>query len=238
MQNNELKKMCYRHIRQIIILFAVINPLFLFCWVIISNFASWSIFLAVFILFVQAVSSLYACLNMKDVHNWLYYETYIWFQFSLIFLLLGFSGFVSKIPQWYVGYLFILFYVVSYLPWYKFLKKVWYSTYDANIKSGKFDLTRGYYSIIHQPAVYKFKNKVVNEWLGVMVANSAIIIGISAYYGIMVNRRANNPEYVLGVGAIVAAFLIAFVVTEKYINLKWVIKWEKENHKKMQTAYL
>jgi len=238
MQNNDLKTLCNRRIRQIIILFAVINPLFLFCCILINNFAIWSIFLTTLILIVQAVLSIYICFNMKDVHNWLYYETYVWFQFSLIFLLLGFSGFVSKIPIWYVRYLFVILYAVSYFPWYKFLKRVWHDTYDANIKSGKFDLTGGRYSIIHQPAVYKFKNKVVNEWLGVMVANSTIVIGISAYYGIMTSRRANNPEYILGVGSMVAAFLIAFVVTEKYINLKWVLKWEKENHKKMQTAYL
>lgn len=222
----------------IIILFAILNPIFLFNWLMLNNFNKWAIRFATILLFIQFLLSIYCYFRAKYAHNWLFYEVYTWFNFSFVFLLLGFSGCVSKMPFPYAIYLYIFLYVALHFLWYRPLKKVWDSTIDDNIKSGKFDVTEGNYSIIHRPAVYRFKKEAINKWQAIIVANSSIIIGAAAFYGIMASKRSKNPASAIGIAAVVVSLALTFAVTYAFINLKWVLKWEKENKRKMKTTYL
>ena len=50
----------------------------------------------------------------------------------------------------------------------------------------------------------------------------------------MASKRSKNPASTIGIAAVIASLVLTFVVTYAFINLKWVLKWEKENKRKQK----
>lgn len=236
--DTELTKSSYGIVWQRIIMFAILNPLLLLCWFGNTDSNRTVGFIALGLVLIQLLVSIYGIMNVRLIGRWLASELYLWVVFSMAMFLAGYSGFVTVSTVTPLQVLYPILFLGCFVGWYKAFKPFWDATLDDNIKSGKIDTVNGSYSIVHQQAQYKFKNPALNKWLGIMSANSAVIIVASAFYGVMVSRQLRQNDIVMWSIVIGTACLVTIMVSMLWINLEWIMRWERAEGRRMKTKYV
>jgi len=232
---NNVKVLSASHIKEIIILFLIMHPIFILTWLIAASFDPVCKNVGVSFILLHIMVSLYVYIKRKIAKVWLGFELYIWLSFSIIMIFTATSVILSKSAI--AIYPFIGLCIGIYFLSQRFVKTVWYTTFDDNVRSGRYDVQNGAYSVAHAPVQYRFKNKGVNSFVTLIEINSTVIIGIAAAAGVIFAKEAFAKD-ALGVAAAIGALILPIPIIEKYYNFLWAIKWEQEHNRAVKIAYL
>ncbi len=240
-EGTEHRREVYAYVRSGIIFFIGVNLFFGLSWVFLSaNGHKNELYAFVGLTLLQIASGFFTYFNLKHITAWF---GHIAFKLSVATLYVSLSALyeLNKLPgdNFLPSIIFLgAIFLVAVLG-YKSYSKIWNETLPQNISSGKIDLEKGVYSILTSPAIYKFKNKMVQNTANAIVAGSAGLIGLGSVIGIRVSQLKGHEksvsfiliEYLL-------ALLLSLVTAWLFYQYQWVRGWQKKSGRIMVTKYV
>ena len=226
-----------RHIKDNFFCYLVVFPIMWPVLWIVSDFHlnTWPLVLGGYL--VQLVLCVLAWLFRKRAVTWLYFDLLFPLFIYFIFVLTVYYFWMDKII-YILG--FCLAQVFVFVVWYKALVPLWPKLTSEKVRLGFIDESKGLYTIGVRGSLdlKDIKNPILRNIMSIVAIVGVLFSGYAGYVGVITNRFASNPMQIFLVASIFVCLLIIFVFVERVLAISWMLRWEKENNKRMNTMFL